>query len=434
MRIALLAHGYPPREPAGTETYTLRLAEALRARGDTVKVFVAAPVPGASPYAVEDDGALWRCAQNAPYGALRRGGSDPAIDALLGVALSRFRPEVVYVQHLQNLSTTLRLPAPYVWMLHDAWAWCPAGGTLLRDGVPCEGPQALADAGATCARCASGWVRDPPAVTAALDVAGRLARWIPPARLHAAWRRLPPRLRDTLTRSGTASVTPGHIQRRDVHVHAFADGARALLSPSAWLAKAARAEGLPSPRVVPHGVDPLPLPRDPDGPFVFLGTLAPHKGPDLVREAHRRAGARRPLRIHGPPGPDAAFVGRLGADGPLDPDAARRALAGARALVLGSRWPENAPLVALEARAQGCPVIAPAIGGLPELVEHGVDGLLVPPNDADALASAIRTLDATPLEGTRPPRTFQDHVDEVRALLREVATGASVVTPSTEAP
>ena len=434
MRIALLAHGYPPREPAGTETYTLRLAEALRARGDEVKVFVAAPVAGASPYAVEDGGALWRCAQNAPYGALRRGGSDPAIDALLSAALTRFRPEVVYVQHLQNLSTTLRLPAPYVWMLHDAWAWCPAGGTLLRDGVPCEGPRVLADDGATCARCASAWVRDPPAVTAALDLAGRVARWIPPARLHAAWRSLPPRLRDTFTRSGTASVTPGHIQQRDRHVRTFAGGARALLSPSAWLADAARAEGIPSPRVVPHGVDPLPLPRDPDGPFLFLGTLAPHKGPDLVREAHRRADVRRPLRIHGPPGPDAGYAAHLGADGPLDPEAARRALAGARALVLGSRWPENAPLVVLEARAQGCPVIAPAIGGLPELVAHGVDGLLVPPNDVDALATAIRTLDAAPLEGVRPPRTFQHHIDEVRALLREVAIGASAVTPSTEAP
>jgi hypothetical protein len=52
--------------------------------------------------------------------------------------------------------------------------------------------------------------------------------------------------------------------------------------------------------------------------------------------------------------------------------------------------------------------------------------------DADALATAIRTLDAAPLQGVRRPRSFADHVDEVRILLREVATCTTVVTPSKE--
>ena len=47
---------------------------------------------------------------------------------------------------------------------------------------------------------------------------------------------------------------------------------------------------------------------------------------------------------------------------------------------------------ALEAFAQGTAVIASRMGGVPEIVKEGVDGLLVPPGDAGALARAISAL------------------------------------------
>jgi glycosyltransferase involved in cell wall biosynthesis len=43
----------------------------------------------------------------------------------------------------------------------------------------------------------------------------------------------------------------------------------------------------------------------------------------------------------------------------------------------------------VEALAVGCPVIATAVGGVPEVVRDGENGLLVPPNDVAALASSI---------------------------------------------
>ena len=54
---------------------------------------------------------------------------------------------------------------------------------------------------------------------------------------------------------------------------------------------------------------------------------------------------------------------------------------------------EGSPLAVLEAMAARRPVIASAIGGSSELIEDGVDGLLVPPGDAAALAAALRRLD-----------------------------------------
>jgi len=56
--------------------------------------------------------------------------------------------------------------------------------------------------------------------------------------------------------------------------------------------------------------------------------------------------------------------------------------------VLPSLW-EGLPLALLEASAQGLPIIASAVGGNPEVVEHGVNGFLVPPRDPKALADHL---------------------------------------------
>ncbi len=63
-------------------------------------------------------------------------------------------------------------------------------------------------------------------------------------------------------------------------------------------------------------------------------------------------------------------------------------LAAADAVVLPSRW-EGLPLTLLEAMARARPVIASAVGGVPEVVGHGENGWLVPAGDVTALADAL---------------------------------------------
>jgi len=58
---------------------------------------------------------------------------------------------------------------------------------------------------------------------------------------------------------------------------------------------------------------------------------------------------------------------------------------------LASRW-EGTPMAIMEAMASGLPVVSTAVGGVPELVQHGYSGLLVPPDEESALRDALQQL------------------------------------------
>jgi glycosyltransferase involved in cell wall biosynthesis len=89
-------------------------------------------------------------------------------------------------------------------------------------------------------------------------------------------------------------------------------------------------------------------------------------------------------------------------------------------LVLSSDT-EGLPNVVLEAMATGVPVVATAVGGTPEVVEHGVTGLLVPAGDEAALAAAIVEAFARPgaaADRARRARAFVESQCSMEALIR----------------
>ncbi len=141
---------------------------------------------------------------------------------------------------------------------------------------------------------------------------------------------------------------------------------------------------------------PVPLPEQPAA--LFVGVLERYKNVDGLAQAWRLAAPQLPearLRLVGA-GSRAGVVEGLVRDLPgqtvwderLPQEEVARALDESTCLVLPSRS-EGLGRVIVEAFCRGRPVIAARVGGIPDLVEDGVNGLLVDATQPDALANAV---------------------------------------------
>ncbi|MFN4243213.1 MAG: glycosyltransferase [Tepidisphaerales bacterium] len=142
-----------------------------------------------------------------------------------------------------------------------------------------------------------------------------------------------------------------------------------------------------------------PPPTEPR--FVCVARLSEQKGLPVLVEAMallKQRGVEATVELIGD-GPlrgmlerlvrERGLEGRVVFRGNQPSSEVRRAIVGARALVLPS-FAEGLPVVLMEALALGRPAIATQIAGIPELIRPGETGWLVPPGDAEALAGAMR--------------------------------------------
>ena len=197
-------------------------------------------------------------------------------------------------------------------------------------------------------------------------------------------------------------------------------------------------------RPVHNGVNPpflkvQNLYSDKTGPILFFGRLSVTKGVDVLIEAYSKIDAES--------APGLIIIGR----GELQNKLKNRVselgleqqitfipwishedlgdyLKTASMAVLPSRE-ENFSLAVLEALCSGTPVISTKVGGTPEMISDGENGLLVPPSDADALANAMRqlisdrnyakSLGQKGSETVREQFTWQRTVEKFEALYRK---------------
>lgn len=368
MRILLVGNHWT-QGPGGAETMLVLTADLLRRAGHDVVPFAVAE-PRTLPTPVRS-----RLPAAAGSGSRTRFGeawagvwSPPSYRALAGV-VDEVRPDVAHVHHVFERLTVSVLDAlrrrgvPTAMTLHDYKPVCP-NYRLFTGGAPCT-------------RCLSGRYRE---VVRHRCLEGSRRRSVAAADAYASRAR---RLYDRVDR---------------------------FLAPSAFLRDRMVEGGLPAGRVrvLPNPVvaaaEPRRAPVDP--PFVlYAGRLVAEKGVGTLLDAAARLPAGVRVRLAGSGRLEPQVRVRVAAEelpvdllGPLAPEDVGAQLRGAAAAVLPALWWENCPMAVLEAAAQGVPVVASAVGGIPELVDDRCTGLLVPPGDPAALAGALNRLVERPAE------------------------------------
>ncbi|MBC7227216.1 MAG: glycosyltransferase family 4 protein [Thermoflexales bacterium] len=451
MDIVLAVHHFPPRYIAGAELYTYRLARGLIRLGHRVEVVCVESVTEGTlePRCVsgEYEGIpvhrLFFNLALAPDPA-RWEFWNPQLGAWFRQFLEERQPDLVHFQagYLLTgsvLEATQALRIPAILTLHDYWFLCPRIHLQRPDGSLCGVPDDPGEC-VWCRLTEKRRYRLPDRATG--GAAGRLARGLlfrlPLARL-TGWSAKVEAIRERRERLGRAL--------QDVNV---------LIAPSRFLAQMfVQREGLPPDRIrylrygLDHGAIQRPDPPEGDqqsGLRVgYLGQIAPHKGVHVLVEAFRSLGALdgvRELRIYGDMGRFPRYAEqlrrlaqgdpRIRFEGAVENHRVPEVLSGLDVLVVPSIWYENAPLTILEAHAAGVPVLASDLGGMAEMVRHGVDGLLFQVGDARDLAARLRELVENPdllcrlRAGIGPVRTLEQEREELLEIYRTVTQSAEV--------
>lgn len=397
MRIVMLTQFYPP-VLGGLERHVKDLSETLAARGHEVGVITlrqggwGREMP---EFEVVNRVRLYRIrgtvsrAERQLFIDERRSYAppfpDPELALSIGRILARERPQIV---HAHNWLSFSYLPikrwskAKLVVTLHEFGLSC-GKWTLIHQGTFCSGPE-----WGKCRRC--------------------LAH-------HYGL------IKGMVTLTGQAIMRRMQDRMVDMYLpvsQAVADGSQLMGS------------GFPYevvPNFIPDEVaSPKPdadtqLAQLPKQPFMlFVGSFSRQKGLDVLLDAYRGLETSMPL----------VMIGYELSDFPLSKldipadvhilknlphelvmEAWRRSSIG----IVPSNWHEPSPTVVMEAMVMGKPVIATRVGGIPDIITAGENGLLVPPGDALALRQAMQSLVTNPQLRAQMGAAARQHVVNFQA-------------------
>lgn len=409
MRVLQVTNGFPPTAITGTESHTYTLAKQLAA-SHSVHVLCREADLTRPEYTVVrgslDGLPVTRVVNNLldvkDYEDLYR---NRRVEQIFMDVLDAFRPDLIHFQHCIGLSAgcieqAIARRLPFVVTLHDYWHICPTTD-LLRPGLEmCPGTHH----GPNCFDC----VRLVPGVLGrAVYLPGYsyLHRAIPPATRY--------QVLTFLGRIRTARKSPGSpvIQQRADYMRGLLARSPRLIAPSEYVKNKYVEFGIPSDliRVIQLGMDTqrwLGAPRHTRLANLvrlgYVGALTPQKGGEAMIRAFIQSPGAAELVIYGvePPGQVlAARLKRLAAGdprihfmGPIPNERLPLAFGEMDALLMPTLAEETFSLVVREALLSGLPVIASDKGVIPEIVQDGVNGRLLPAGDVDAWTACLRDL------------------------------------------
>lgn len=360
-RVLILSSLYAPFQRGGAEVSSRNFARWLTGQGHQVAVLTTAPTRADELWRGDDEGVtIYRVFMPRGYTMFDaervaparkamwhlRDHFDPFNTALARRVIADFRPDVVNVKIIQGLGYNMlgefaRARLPLAYSLHDLGLGC-INMSRFRNGRACTGH---------CTPCRA----------SAANKRGLLRR---------------------IERLSFISPSAANLKMVDALLPIADRPGYVIPNPNSYPAAA--------PVAKPEGVTR----------FLYAGRLHASKGIDVVIEALAPLAQRSNimLSVVGS-GPDEASLraryGHLGwieFAGHVSVTAVSAAMAASDALLVPSIWQENSPGVVLQAQGLGLPVVASRVGGIPELVNEGVDALLLPAGDVPAWREALARL------------------------------------------
>jgi glycosyltransferase involved in cell wall biosynthesis len=349
MRILLVSDFYPPT-PGGLEAHVQRLAVALLRCGHSVAVVTSTvqpdPLPQGAPV-ISSPTILSR----VPYMFQEKARAfpppwpDPVLRKAVRSVADTWRPDIIHAHGWCAFSCYWDSSPPLVVSLHDHGLRCPKK-SLLRKEAECRDGLGLG-----CLHCPGGLsvIKRVPMTIALSSHVGRLASHT--SQFIAVSRSVADRVGELGIAASKISIVPNFID-----------------------------------------VDEQGTPEYSDRPIVlYVGPDSPHKGRSVLVEAFQQL-RNGETQLHLVGNGTQIRIPSVHNLGYLDGEDLAAQYRSACVMVVPSIWPEPCPTVILEAMTYGLPIIGSRIGGIPDLVEHGQTGLLVPPNDPTALANCIDRL------------------------------------------
>jgi glycosyltransferase involved in cell wall biosynthesis len=430
-RILVVVHGYPPTARAGAEIHAWRTALGLHERGLEIRVLTFeqhAPGPITWADTIQEGISVRRLSGDVEWeqDPFQASYDNKAVARAMTDMVAQWRPDLVYFfsGYLMS-SAVVRVAAdfgiPVVINLTDYWWFCHQINLLVPSGGRCDGPTL-----GGCLRCH----------------AERRRRWrLPGALLPRAatlfWNAAP---RIPLLGNGLGAAA---VQRRARVLSAALQRVSAFVAPSQFLAEFYQGQGLAPERfhVIRQGLGSGPRSDRTASSrlrVTFLGQLKAHKGVMTLLEAWSLLGGPKPrsLSLWGSAAGEEAFgervrelTGRLPDvewRGTFPPEEVWQVLASTDVLVIPSLWVENSPNVILEAQAMKIPVVGSDLGGIAELVQHDVNGLVFETGSARDLAVQLqRLLDEPGLlerlsRNARPVRTTAEEEEILLEVFRRL--------------
>jgi len=403
MRVIQVLHQFLPKAVAGVEIYTYNLSAELSKRHE---VYIYCREEGFFQREFHEiDDKFKGLPVRRIYFNLTGWKANPinqflvmfrnrTIEQSLERFLEQVKPDVVHIQHLYRLSASLisvarRQGIPVVVTLHDYWFICPEIRLLRPNLEICSGPLW----GLRCSGC----------------IKLSSSAWI-----------------SSLLRPLTTFL----CVHRAAYMGRCLKEADLLIAPCPFLKSKFVEHGFSPDKILVFrcGIDSRPFQnfrkRESNKlRFGYMGTIHRHKGVHILVEAFNRVDCPEvELKVFGDPSVDTNYFAEVQAQAAPNPKISflgrynnsdlGHVLSEIDVLIVPSIWHELGPLTIREAFAAKVPVIASKLGAMPDLVEDGVNGLLVKPGDADDLLTKMNLL----IEGRDLIKQFQSNIGTVESI------------------